>query len=124
MTENTRRFTKQQLIDWGVANLEGGKIGGTMFYRRWEEWGEEDKGPAKVIADEHIGMDGYEEVCERVFIAPDDGKLWSIQYEYSNESGVDEMNPPHMCASYRGVEVESRERVIIEYHPVQMETSS
>ncbi len=124
MTENTRRFTKRQLIDLGVANQKVCVADDTPYYRPWDDWREEDEGPAKVLADEHVSMDKFEEVRQRVFIAPDDGKLWSIQYEYGDGSGVSEMNPPDMCAWYKGVEVESRERVIVEYRPVQVEASS
>jgi len=96
-----RVFTSEDLIEWGVAN---------RLHPDWDYYMSplEFDDPAPVVEDEHSSM-GDEEERRRVFVAPDDGKLYSITYECGgSKSGYNEMDPSNMSGTHHGHEVEKK----------------
>ena len=100
-----RSFTKEQLIEWRVANVPTELIGAYQCYESPLDMDE----PSPVVADEHDHM-GDEEVRMRVFRAPDDGILYAIEYEAGgSKSGYDEMDPPNLNSRLSGYAVAAKE---------------
>jgi len=99
-----RRFQTQQLINWGVHDEEN----------------------EIVVHDEILGMDKFECECERVFRAPDDGKLWRFTYERNDGAGYDDIVGTSYGSTARpelpyfdAVEVEAVEVITTKYRPVE-----
>lgn len=104
-----RVFTGEQLRAWKVANAVGPPY--------LAEGGE------GALDDIHSGQDGFEEVRSRIFAAPDDGLLYSIDYEVNGGAGYDEMCPEGeaMLDQYTGVRVAACQEVTVVYRPVGVE---
>ena len=101
-----RKFTRDELIEMKVANLPD-------EYGFTDEVEFMDESP--VVDDSHGDM-GDEEIRYRVFKAPDDGKLYRIEYECGgSKTGYSEMDPPNMRGSYTGYEVVLKEFVVHKY---------
>jgi len=102
-----RTFQTQQLIDWGVHELDECE---------------------HVLHHEDLGMDKFECDRELVFRAPDDGRCWRFVYQYNNGAGYNDITG---CSTWTGdckprpereeftaVEVAPLEKVVVVYAPV------
>jgi hypothetical protein len=109
----TRVFETTQLIEWGVHE-----------YYECEH----------VLEMEEDGMDKFEVDCHLVLKAPDDGRLWRIEFQINNGAGFndftgisygDNLRPEQ--ESFLGTEVEPKQKTITVYttvpdpEPVTME---
>ena len=112
-----RRFTKPQLISWGVANRPEVMIGTMQFYCSPMEFDDPDP-----VVDDRLERMEDEGVRSRVFRAPDDGKLYQIEYDIGgSKTGFDGMDPPDMEGSFTGCEVERKEKTVFFYEVIEEE---
>ena len=101
----TRTFNTQQLIEWGVHE-----------YYECEH----------VLEMEEDGMDEFEVNCHLVFKAPDDGRLWRLEFQINNGAGYndfvgisygDNLRPEQK--SFVGTEVEPKQKTVTVYEEVE-----
>lgn len=99
-----RTFDTQQLIDWGVHE-----------YYECEH----------VLEMEEDGMDKFEVDCHLILQAPDDGRLWRIDFQINNGAGYNDFtgisygdNLRPEVQSFTGIEVEPKQKTVTYYEPV------
>lgn len=113
-----RKITKEQVIEWGLHNPAQETDYGHTYHERYEDWSD---GPTMVVDDvflwDHKGWD----TRLRVFMAPDDGKMWGIQYETNWESGIDEFDEGKLLGIYTARRVRPVTRTVVEYKDVEGE---
>jgi len=114
MHTRIRTFAREDLIAWNVVNRHEDPDDEDTAYCSPEYF---DDIPTPVVSDELTRV-GDDPVRTRVFRAPDDGRLYAIEYEVSGSKvGVDEMDPPYLHDWYDGYEVEPETITKVTYVP-------
>ena len=100
-----RIFQTQQLIDWGIHEVE------ECMY---------------VVHFKDLGMRSFEVEREVVFLAPDDEKLWRFTYEYNSGAGYDDIvgtsyggNVKPETPTFTAVEVEEHVVTVTSYQEIE-----